>query len=89
MAEEIDPKTGFKTRKLTELRNTAAQEYQDAMMKRVDELAVEEDKVKGTAENFLIKGLSTLLDLKIKLDDMLGDNADKAHNIFEKLLLAF
>ena len=89
MAEEIDPKTGFKVRKLTELRNTAAQEYQDVMMKRVDELAVKDDKIKGTIENVIIKGLGTLLDVKIKIDEMLGDNKDKAHSFLENILLTF
>jgi len=89
MAEEIDPETGLKIRKLTELRNTAAKEYQDVMMKRVDELAVEKDKVAGTLENIVIKGLSTILDVKIKVDEMLGENKEKLWKITENILLAF
>ena len=89
MAEEIDPKTGLKVRKMTEFRNTAAKEYQDVMMKRVDELAVEKNKVAGTLENIVIKGLSTILDVKIKVDEMLGDNKDKLWKVMENVLLAF
>ena len=89
MAEEIDPETGLKVRKMTEFRNTAAQEYQDVMMKRVDELAVEKNKVAGTLENLVIKGLSTILDVKIKVDEMLGDNKDKLWKVMENVLLAF
>lgn len=86
---EVDPNTGLKIRKLTELRNTASQDYQDAMMKRVDELALKDNKYQGKIENLIIKGLSTLLDIKIKVDDMLGDNKEKLWKITDKLLLAF
>ena len=86
---EIDPKTGLKVRKLTELRSTAAEEYQQAMMGRVDELYVQKDKVKDVSENIVVKGLSTLLDIKLKVDEMLGDNKDKVQKVLENLLLAF
>ena len=86
---EIDPETGLKVRKLTELRSTAAEEYQDAMMKRVDELYVQRDKVKDVSENIIVKGLSTLLNLKLKVDEMLGDNKTKVQKVIENLLLAF
>jgi len=89
VAEEVDPETGLKLRKLTELKNTAAKDMQDAMMKRVDELAVKDNKVKGQVENIIIKGLSALLDVKIKVDEMLGSNKDKLWIITENLLLAF
>jgi hypothetical protein len=89
MGEEIDPETGLKIRKLTDFRNTAAKEYQDAMMKRVEELAVQDNKYQGQIENIIIKGLSTLLDVKIKVDEMLGDNKDKLWKITENILLAF
>ena len=59
------------------------------MMKRVDELAVEKNKVAGTLENLVIKGLSTILDVKIKVDEMLGDNKDKLWKVMENVLLAF
>ena len=89
MAEEIDPETGLKIRKMTEFRNTAAKEYQDVMMKRVEELALEDNKYQGQIENFIIKGLSTILDVKIKVDEMLGENKDKLWKVMENVLLAF
>jgi len=88
MGEEINA-DGLKVRKLTELRNTAGQENQDAMMKRVEELALQDNKYQGQIENLVIKGLSTLLDIKIKVDDMLGDNKEKLWKITENLLLTF
>ena len=89
MAEEIDPETGLKIRKMTEFRNTAAKEYQDVMMKRVEELALEDNKYQGQIENLIIKGLSTILDVKIKVDEMLGENKDKLWKVMENVLLAF
>ena len=88
MAEEIN-EDGLKVRKLTELRNTAGQENQDAMMKRVAELALEDNKYQGQVENLIIKGLSTILDIKIKVDEMLGDNKEKVNKIIDNILLAF
>ncbi|MFX1397772.1 MAG: hypothetical protein ACFFAS_12110 [Promethearchaeota archaeon] len=87
--EEIDPTTGLKIRKLTELRNTTAQQYQDAMMKRVNELNKQDNVIKHTSENVIVKTLSTILDLKIRLDDMLGENKNKIHKVVENLLLSF
>lgn len=88
MGEEINA-DGLKVRKLTELRNTAGQENQEAMMKRVEELAIQDNKYQGQIENLVIKGLSTLLDIKIKVDEMLGDNKEKLWKITENLLLTF
>lgn len=86
---EIDPETGLKVRKLAEFRSTAAQEYQDVMMKRVKELHVQDNKVKDVTENIIVKGLSALLDIKLKVDEMLGDNKEKVHKVLENVLLAF
>ncbi len=70
-------------------RPTAANEYQKAMMHRVDEFA---EKSKSSifnsfTENVVIKGLSTILDLKVKVDDMLGENKNKVYDVLEKVLL--
>lgn len=87
---EIDPKTGMKIRKSTDLKSTAAAEYQDAMMKRVTELhSKDENQVKATTENVIVKSLSALLDIKLKVDEMLGDNKDKLYKTIENILLAF
>lgn len=89
MSETIINKDGLKLRKLTELRQTAGSEYQKAMLGRVDEFA---EKSKNSIynnfiENTVVKGLSTILDLKVKIDEMLGENKGKVHGMLEKLLL--
>ncbi len=68
---------------------TAADEYQKAMMNRVDEFAEKsKDSIFNSfTENVVIKGLSTILDLKVKVDDMLGENKDKLYDVLEKVLL--
>jgi len=87
---EIDPETGMKLRKVTELKSTTAGEYQDAMMKRVKELhSKDENQIKSTTENVIVKSLATLLDLKLKVDEMLGDNKEKFQKTIENILLAF
>ncbi len=86
---EIDPKTGMKIRKITELKSSTAEEYQEVMMKRVKELHAEDNKVKVVAEGTIIKSLSALLNLKLKVDEMLGDNKDKIQKTIENILLTF
>jgi len=86
--EFTDPKTGMKLRKLTELKPTAAQDYQESMLHRVDHFSQTRDSVFNSfLENTLVNGLKALLDLKVKADDILGDNKEKVHDFVEKLLL--
>jgi len=85
---EIDPGTGLKIRELTELKPTAAEEYQDAMLKRVDHFSQQRDSTFNSfVENTIVSGLRVLLDLKVKVDEALGDNKEKFYDIVEKLLL--
>ena len=86
--EYTDPKTGMKIRKLTELKPTAAKEYQEAILHRVDYFSQKRDsKFNSFVENTVVGTLKTLLDLKVKVDDVLGDNKEKVYDIVEKLLL--
>ena len=86
--EYTDPKTGMKIRKLTELKPTAAQEYQEAILHRVDHFSQQRDsKFNSFVENTVVGTLKTLLELKVKVDDVLGDNKEKVYDIVEKLLL--
>ena len=79
---------GMKIRKLTELRPSAAEEYQEAMLHRVDYFSQKrESKFNSFVENAVVTGLKTLLDVKVKADELLGDNKEKLQNIVEKLLL--
>jgi len=60
------------------------------MMKRVKELhSKDENQIKSTTENVIVKSLATLLDLKLKVDEMLGDNKEKFQKTIENILLAF
>jgi len=86
--EYTDPKTGMKIRKLTELKPTAAQEYQEAILHRVDHFSQQRDsKFNSFVENTVVGTLKALLELKVKVDDILGDNKEKVYDITEKLLL--
>jgi len=91
MSEYTDPKTGMKIRQLTELKSTAAKEYQEAMLQRVEFFANKGDSIfNNRVENFIVKGLSKLLDLKVKVDEMLGEELKlKVHSAIEKVLLTF
>jgi len=86
--EEIDPETGLKIRKLTELKQSAAGEYQESMLKRVEHFSKQRDSTFNSfVENTIVGGLKFLLDLKIKVDDILGENKDKVYEAVDKLLL--
>jgi len=85
---EIDPDSGLKIRKLTELKPTAAEEYQESMLKRVDHFSQQKDSTfNNFIENTIVNSLKVLLDLKVKVDEALGDNKQKVYDIVEKLLL--
>ena len=86
--EYKDPKTGMKLRKLTELKPSAAQEYQESILHRVDYFSQKRDSAFNSfVENTIVGTLKTLLEVKVKLDDILGDNKEKVYDLVEKLLL--
>ena len=86
--EYTDPKSGMKLRKLTELKPSAAQEYQESMLHRVDHFSQTRDSAFNSfVENTIVGTLKTMLELKVKVDDILGDNKEKVHDFVEKLLL--
>ncbi len=80
-----------KVKKLVELNTTAGVEYQDAMLTRVEYFAkknAEKSVFNNFLQNTIVKGLSTVLDLKIKVDSALGeDNLKKIHDVIDQLLL--
>ena len=87
--EYIDPETGMTLRKLTELKPTAAQEYQESMLNRVDYFSRQRDSTFNSfVENTIVNSLKILLDLKVKVEEMLCDeNKEKVHDMIDKLLL--
>lgn len=91
MSEKIiETEDGLKLRKLTELRQSAGKQYQDVMLNRVQEFAeknAEKSIFNNFLENTLVKGMSTILEAKTKMDEALGENKDKVQDIIEKVLL--
>ncbi|MFX1339351.1 MAG: hypothetical protein ACFFDK_12135 [Promethearchaeota archaeon] len=89
MAEEETEE--FKVRKLVELDTTTAKEYEDAMLKRVEYFAkknAEKSIFNNFIQNTVVKGLSTLLDVKIQIDKTLGEeNLKKVNDVIDKILL--
>ncbi len=80
----------FRVSKLTKLSQTAAQEYQNAMIDRVDYFSKEYSKdsiFNNFLENTVVKGLGSFLDMKVKVDEMLGENKEKVQNFLENIIL--
>ncbi len=81
----------LKLRELVELDTTTAKEYEEAMLKRVEYFAkrnAEKSIFNNFIQNTVVKGLSTLLDIKIKIDESIGEeNLKKVHDVIDKILL--
>lgn len=85
--EVVETEDGLKIRKLTSLRPSAAEEYREAIMHRVDHFSQQRNSVfNNMVENILVKGLELFLEAKVKVDDLLGDQKETAQEMFEKLL---
>lgn len=92
MSEEIvEDKDGMKIRKLAELRTNTAKEYEEAMLRRVDEFKdIKGDKsgFNNILQNTLVSGVDFFLGLKTKVDESLGEeNVKKVHKILDNILL--
>ncbi|MFX0022128.1 MAG: hypothetical protein ACFE9S_07360 [Candidatus Hermodarchaeota archaeon] len=92
MPEEIiEDKDGMRIRKLAELRTSTAKDYEDAMLRRVEEFKdVKGDKsgFNNMLQNTFFKALSTALDLKVQVDKALGeDNLKKLRKAIDDILL--
>lgn len=81
----------FKIRELVELDTTTAKEYEEAMLHRVEYFAkknAEKSVFNNFIQNTVVKGLSTLLDVKVQIDKSLGEeNLKKVNDVIDKLLL--
>ena len=89
--EVIETKDGLKLRKLVELKTSTAEEYQDAMLDRV-EFFKNQNKGKSifnsTIQNTVVQAMSTVLDLKIQLEKSIGEeNMKKVHDFLDEFLL--
>ncbi|MFX1380372.1 MAG: hypothetical protein ACFFA4_14900 [Promethearchaeota archaeon] len=87
----VEDKDGMKIRKLTELKTVTNKDYEEAMLKRVDEFKeTKKDKSQfnDILQNTFFKALSTALDLKVQVDKALGeDNLKKLHKAIDDILL--
>ena len=89
--EVIETKDGMKLRKLVELKTNTAEEYQDAMLDRVEYFKEQNQKksiFNSTIQNTVVQGLSTVLDLKLELEKALGEESmKKVHDFLDEFLL--
>jgi len=87
----IEDKEGKKIRKLVELKTSTAKEYEQIMLDRVEEFKnknAEKSVFNNFIQNTLVTGVGTLLNLKVKVDEALGeDNLKKVHKTIDKILL--
>jgi hypothetical protein len=89
--ELIETKDGLKLRKLVELKTTTEEEYQEAMLERMEffkEKNQQKSIFNSTIQNTVVQTLSTVLDLKIELEKSLGEeNLKKVHEFLDDFLL--
>jgi hypothetical protein len=89
--EVIETKDGLKLRKLVELKTTTADEYQDAMLDRIEYFKKQNENksiFNSTIQNTVVSTLSTVLDLKISLERSLGqETMKKVHDFLDEFLL--
>lgn len=81
----------LKIRELVELKTNTAKEYEEAMLHRVEYFAkknAEKSVFNNFIQNTVVKGFGSILDLKVKLDESLGEeNLKKVRDVFDKILL--
>ena len=89
--EVIETKDGLKLRKLVELKTNTAEEYQDAMLDRVEYFKKQNQNksiFNSTIQNTVVQAMSTILDIKIQADKALGEeNLKKVHEFLDGILL--
>ena len=90
-SEFVEDKNGMKIRKLVELKTDTADEYQNAMLSRVEYFKkknLEKSQFNSVIQNTIINSLSIILNLKQNIDKSIGEeNLKKAHKIIESILL--
>ena len=89
--EVIETKDGLKLRKLVELKTNTAEEYQDAMLDRVEYFKKQNQNksiFNSSIQNTVVQSLSTVLDLKLQLEKALGEESmKKVHDFLDEFLL--
>ncbi len=89
--EVIETKDGLKLRKLVELKTSTAEEYQEAMLDRVEHFKKKNESksiFNSTIQNTVVQSLSTVLDLKLQIEKALGEESmKKVHDFLDEFLL--
>jgi hypothetical protein len=89
--EHIVDQDGKKIRKLVELKTTTAEEYEKIMLERVEEFKnknAEKSIFNNFLQNTLVSGFGALLNLKVKVDEAIGEeNLKKVHKAIDDILL--
>jgi triphosphoribosyl-dephospho-CoA synthetase len=89
--EKVEMKDGFRVRKLAELKTEAAEQYEQAMLKRVEYYKKQNEKKSGfnsTLQNTFFKTFASILDLKLNIDKAIGEeNLKKVHKTIDEILL--
>lgn len=87
----VEEKDGIKIRKLAELRTSTAEEYEKVMLERVEEFKnknAEKSVFNDFLQNTLVSGFGALLNLKVRVDEALGEeNLKKIHKAIDDILL--
>ena len=87
----IENSDGMKIRKLAVLRTNTAKEYEDVMLSRVEEFKNKnagKSSFNNTVQNTIVQAFSALLDIKLQVDKVIGeDNLKKVHMVIDSLLL--
>ncbi|MFX1280298.1 MAG: hypothetical protein ACFFA3_12855 [Promethearchaeota archaeon] len=92
MSEEfVEDQDGKKIRKLVELKTTTAEEYEKVMLERVEEFKnknADKSIFNDFLQNTLVSGFGALLNLKVKVDEAIGEeNMKKVHKAIDDILL--
>ncbi|MCK4370963.1 MAG: hypothetical protein KAW03_07830 [Candidatus Lokiarchaeota archaeon] len=92
MSEEyVEDKDGMKIRKLAELKTITTKDYEEAMLRRVEEFKHakgQDSQFNDILQNTFFKAFSTVLDLKLQVDKTLGEeNLKKLQKAIDDILL--
>ncbi|MFX1412050.1 MAG: hypothetical protein ACFFA6_17030 [Promethearchaeota archaeon] len=90
-SEFVEDKNGMKLRKLVELKTSTAEEYQDAMLERVEYFKkknLEKSQFNSAIQNTIIGAVSAILNFKQDIDKALGEeNLKKVQKFIDNVLL--
>ncbi|MFW9936012.1 MAG: hypothetical protein ACFFD5_00025 [Candidatus Thorarchaeota archaeon] len=90
--EFIETKDGVKVRKLVELKTSTAEEYEKAMLGRVEEFRQknqEKSQFNSILQNTFFNTFGAILNLKVNIDKALGEENIKKINEFIDSILLF